>query len=120
MGIVDFGWGMRSYASVTNAAREGARVGVVCGGQTTWLAAQTPIQNAVADKSNGLVQAGNVTLLIDGASPSGNCATGQEVAVRATYDYSYITPLGGLLSLLSGGAVSNPLHMTSTTKMRAE
>jgi len=120
MGVVDFGMALRAYVTVTNATREGARIGVVCGGQTTWSAAQTPIAQTVVDKSNGLVSSGDVTLLVDGTSPSGNCTSGQEVSVHSTYTYSYITPLGSLFRLLSGYTLPDSLPLSSTTRMRVE
>src|SRR5437763_1206738 len=85
MAVCDFGWALRTYLQITNAAREGARVGVVCpGGNAT--SAQTQMTNAVVDKSNGILASTNVT-------PTAPCATGQDVILSVSYDYAYITPL---------------------------
>lgn len=112
MSVCDFGWALRTYIQITNAAREGARVGVVCpGGNAT--AAQTQMTNAVVDKSNGILTSTNVT-------PTAPCSTGQDVVVTVAYDYAYITPLAGIARSLSGNNLPSTLHMTTTTKMRSE
>lgn len=107
MATVDFGWALRSYIVVTNAAREGARHGVVGDSEAA-------IKAVVADKSSGLLDAADVTVT------NAQSAPGTEVSVRVDYDYQYISPLGDLLNFLSGGAVPNPLPISSTTTMRME
>ena len=112
MAVCDFGWALRTYLQITNAAREGARVGVVCpGGNAT--SAQTQMTNAAVDKSSGILASGNVT-------PTAPCATGQDVILSVSYDYAYITPLAGIARTLSGNNLPSTLHMSTTTKMRSE
>jgi Flp pilus assembly protein TadG len=107
--IVDLGLGLRAYITVTNAAREGARIGIICPGGTSSTAA-VAIKQRVADKSGGLLTTADVTNAI---AP---CAEDKDVVVEVEYDYTYVTPLGSFVSVFSGG----PLHMRSTTTMRSE
>ena len=107
MATVDFGWALRSYIVVTNAAREGARDGVVG-------ASEADIKATVVDKSSGLLNASDVTVTNAQTEP------GTELTVSVDYDYHYISPLGPLLNLLSGGAVPDPVPISSSTTMRME
>lgn len=107
MGVIDFGWGLRAYITITNSSREGARLGVTC-------ATDTDIKNQVASSSSGLVTAAGVTVVSNPCKNGGK--TGDPVTVKVTYDYKYITPLGALMSLSN----TSTLRMTSTTTMRSE
>lgn len=107
MATIDFGWAMRNWITATNAAREGARLGVT--GAST-----AAITNRVVSTSAGVVSAGNVSV------QNAQGQAGENVTVRVTFNYEYITPLGGLLSFLTGGAVPNPLPVSTTTVMRLE
>jgi Flp pilus assembly protein TadG len=125
-GIIDFGMGLRAYISVTQATREGARFASVgnpkgtfvsggtgeCNGSTT-----TTVVGRVCRTINGLdlsdVQTVSVTY------PSGQ-APGNSVSVSAEYRYHYITPIKGIVNVLSGGSLPNYLTISSATDMRLE
>ena len=107
MASIDFGWALRSYITATNAAREGARLGVVG-------ASSDQIKTKTADASAGLLTTSNVTVTNAMGTP------GDNVKVQVAYDYSYITPLPGLISLIGGGALPDPLKVSSSTTMRLE
>ncbi len=107
MATVDFGWALRAYVTETNSAREGARIGITGVDSTT-------IKSKVTSTSAGLLTASNVT--VTGAQGQ----SGSTVTVRVDYPYHYITPIGSLLHALTGGTLSNPLNMSSTTAMRIE
>jgi Flp pilus assembly protein TadG len=107
MATIDFGWALRSYIVMTNAAREGARVGVVG-------ASEADIKAVVVEKSSGLLEAADVTVT------NAQSAPGTDLTVRVDYDHSFISPLGPLLNMLSGGSVPDPLPMSSSTTMRME
>jgi len=109
-GIVDFGMVLRSYVQITNAAREGARYGVTC-------KSDSAIKTTVSEQSSNLLTTSDVTVL---ANP---CQTGtftgsagDPVEVKATYNYSWISPLGKMLTVV----LPDPLPLSSTTKMRIE
>ena len=107
MATIDFGWALRSYIVITNAAREGAREGVIG-------ASEADIQVRVVEKSDGLLETGDVTVT-NAESPPGT-----QLSVQVDYDYTYISPLGALLNLISGGGVPDPLPISSSTTMRME
>ena len=106
MGVVDFGMALRSYITVANSSREGARFAIVCPSTTS----DDPIKTRVVDYSNSLVLATNVA--VTWGTPSQRCKSGEPVTVSASTDYRYITPLGSLLP--------GPLHLQSSTTMRSE
>jgi Flp pilus assembly protein TadG len=108
MATVDFGWAFRSYIVATNAAREGARVGITGANEAT-------IEAAVVDKAVGVLEADEVTVT------NALGASGENLTVNATFDYEFITPLGSLLSLVSGDAVGgDSLTIETETVMRLE
>jgi Flp pilus assembly protein TadG len=107
LAAVDFGWALRSFITATNAAREGARLGVVG-------ASATEITTKTVESSSGVLSAGDVSVSGAGGAP------GSTVTVSVAYDYHYITPLGGLISLLTGGSLPSPLPFSTSTTMRIE
>jgi hypothetical protein len=107
LGVVDFSWALRSWITVTNSAREGARLGAV--GATC-----DDIKQRVVDTSADLVTLSDVSVVNCQGDP------GTDVSVTLDYDYSFITPLGDLLTLISGGTFPETLNMTSSSDMRIE
>jgi Flp pilus assembly protein TadG len=110
MATVDFGMAFREYITITNAAREGARLGIT--GATSTQMKDRTIQRS-NNLSNGPLTATNVTT---SCNPT-TCATGSEVKVAVEYDYKMITPLAGLLNLGTG---SDTIKLKSSTSMRRE
>jgi hypothetical protein len=107
MATIDFGWALRSYIVITNSAREGARVGVIG-------ASEDEIKAAAVEKSGGLLEEANVTVVNAQEEP------GTELSVTVDYEHEYISPLGGFINLVSGGSIPDPLPISSTTTMRME
>jgi Flp pilus assembly protein TadG len=121
-GIIDFGMGLRSYISLTNATREGARFGAVgnpagsypadCNGTTN-----TSIIGRVCVSIEGLnlddIQSVSV-------SYPGGQSPGEEVIVSAEYTYNFITPIGDLITFFTGGAFPETLTLSTSTNMRLE
>jgi Flp pilus assembly protein TadG len=107
LSIVDFGWALRSWITVTNSAREAARLGAV--GATC-----DDIKQRAVDTSAGLLTLSDVT--------AQNCQgdPGTNLEVTVSYEYSWITPLGGLLTTFSGGSLPSTITMTSSSDMRIE
>jgi len=113
MGIVDFGWGLKSWISVTNAAREAARYGAVnC---STGTATTADVQQRAIDTGSGLgLTSSDVTVT--------NCETGtttQSLLVKIEYEHQLITPIGGLMSLF-GGDLPSSVTLQSAADMRIE
>jgi Flp pilus assembly protein TadG len=107
LSIVDFGWALRSWITVTNSAREGARLAAV--GATC-----DDIKQRAVDTSADLLTVGDVSVTNCQGEP------GDDVSVTVSYDYSWITPLVPMLSTFMGGALPSTLTMTSTSDMRLE
>ena len=121
-GIIDFGMGLRSYISLTNATREGARFAAVgnpagaypadCNGSTT-----NSVVGRVCVTIEGLRLADLETVTVE--YPDGE-APGNSVVVSADYTYNYITPLGRLVDVFSGGTFPDSLSLSTSTDMRLE
>jgi len=106
--IVDFGVGLTRWIAITNAAREGARLGAVG-------ADEGAIRQKVIDTSDGILADGTINIGYLDADASGGIDPGDSVVVSVQYDYGLITPIGRLL----GGAI-NDLTLSSCADMRLE
>ena len=119
--VIDFGMGLRSYVSLTNATREGARFAAVgnaagafpadCGGNDTTVVGRVCIGMEGLNLAN--VQTVTVTYP-DGQMP------GNDVSVTAEYTYEYITPLGDMMNFISAGSFPDALTLQTSTDMRLE
>jgi Flp pilus assembly protein TadG len=124
-GIIDFGMALRSYVSLTNATREGARfaaVGNPLGASLADCVGQQSNSTAVGRVCNTVegLDLANVTGVSATCQPGGSCAPGNSVVVEADYTYDFITPLGALVSFFSGGAFPGSLGLSTATDMRLE
>ena len=107
--IVDFGIGFYSYISITNAAREGARLGAV-------QASQQAIEDRVYGTTDLPDEATNMTVTVTNAQGQ----PGGSVVVQVDYGYDLITPLAGLVQFVSGNVLGPTLNLSSTAEMRLE
>lgn len=121
-GIIDFGMALRSYISLTNATREGARFAAVGN-----MAGAYPTD---CDGSTNTTVVGRVCVAIEGLNlddlqvvsvsyPDGQ-EPGNQVVVSAQYTYNYITPLGDIADFFSGGTFPDMLSLSTSTDMRLE
>jgi len=106
--IVDFGMGFHAWITVTNAAREGARLGAVGADSAT-------IEARVRDTAGALDDA-DLTVVVGNAQ--GN--TGEAVSVQVNYQYHLITPLSSILGTLSGDTLGPDIDFEATSQMRLE
>ena len=105
--IVDFGMGFHAWITVTNAAREGARIGAVGADAAT-------IEARVIDSASSLIGEDlDVTIVNAQGAP------GEAVSVDVGYDYELITPLSNLLGIFGGG-LGSPITFHSESEMRIE
>lgn len=125
MGTVDFGWGLRAYSRITNAAREGARYGVGC--KYSDHTNPEGIKQRVVSHSSGMLTTSNVSVptnpsacALTGTWPTSLTEDQAKVQVDVTYNYNWITPLGKFLQFVSIGALPDPLPMKTSTSMRLE
>jgi Flp pilus assembly protein TadG len=135
MGIADFGMGYKASITVTNATREGARLGAV-----GWPAGSYPadcksdppatdaektvvrrVCNTLAVSQAALdEQVTNVSVTYVERNGLTGIQTGDSVVVSLSYRYDFITPLGAMLSTFTGGAIPANVTLSSTTDMRLE
>jgi Flp pilus assembly protein TadG len=109
--IVDFGMAFHAWITVTNSAREGARIGTVHAPAAT-------IEQRVRDTSDSLDQ-DNLSVTVTNADDQGG-QPGESVVVDVSYSYSLITPLADLLNMVSGGTIPDTLSLDSLADMRLE
>ena len=103
VGIADIGSAYNAYLTVIDSGREGARLG------SKGLATDTQIRQLVTNDMSRLTTSFNATT---GVTISRNTMPGdQSVKVKVCYDHPLILPFPSFLS--------NPIHMCSTTTMRA-
>jgi len=112
--IVDFGFMFQRYEVLTNAAREGARLGSLPGYSVA------DVQNRVTDYLNVAGMSGapapSVTysnVAIGGGGPTINMVN---VTAFFPYDFLYIGPIAGL----AGGTGWNSITLQTTSSMRVE
>ena len=106
--IIDFGMGFHAWLTVTNSAREGARLGSV-------RASQAQIVQRVQDTADSL-DPSNLSVTVTNAQGS----PGQSVVVDVDYEYTLITPLSNIMGLVGGSSVGPTLTFSSTADMRLE
>ncbi len=106
--IVDFGMAFHAWITVTNSAREGARIGAV-------RANAAEIDTRVRDTAATLDD-GNLSVTVTNAE--GN--PGESVVVEVSYEYFLITPLGNFMALVGGGGIDDSFNVSSTADMRLE
>ncbi len=107
--IVDFGMAFHAWITVTNSAREGARVGAV-------RASEDDIKQRVYDTAGMFTQD---DLLVTVTNAEGD--PGQSVVVKVSYDYSLLNPLVGIVDVISAGSIDiGDFTLSSTADMRLE
>ena len=133
LGIFDFGLMFQKYEVVTNAAREGARVGVLPDytpddarlRALDYLAVgglggtANPIRGSVASCAGGLAPKNRcVSAVISDATITGSspAKTVQQITVTVTYDYQYGF-VGPIMSLFGGSLGTTRLSAMSTMRM---
>jgi hypothetical protein len=106
--VVDFGVGLTRWIAITNAAREGARLGAV-GGEVG------QIKLKAIDTSDGILSDGDIEVGFFDADGSGGIDPGDSIVVDVHYDYDLITPLGRFLTV-----TFDPLALSACSDMRLE
>lgn len=111
-GIFDFGMMFRSYEAVTNAAREGARVGVLPG------YADADVQTRVNDylAGSGLTGPRVITVTSIPQATGAGTFTARRVHVNYTYTFVVLGPVG---SAFGGSFGTIPLRAVSVMRTEA-
>jgi Flp pilus assembly protein TadG len=119
MGIVDFGMGLKSWISITNAAREAARWGAIHCSSGDY--SNSDVEQRAMDTATGLDES-MLTAAVDtsaGVSCDDSQVSTQSLIVNVDYEYQMITPLAGMLSIFGGSGFSS-ITLHSTADMRIE
>jgi Flp pilus assembly protein TadG len=124
-GIVEFGRAYIVYVTVTNAAREGARLGTTgadaSDAATRSQTASGSCQGAATGAATVDIASGDAHGTL--APTSEACSTAasgpvQWVRVQQTYSLDYVTPLGGVMGLLGGNSWGSSVTITGSACMR--
>jgi Flp pilus assembly protein TadG len=107
MGIVDFGRALHAQVTLTQAAREGARVAALNQPNPTGRT-----QNA----ATGL-DPGDVGVAVTACSAS---SSDDSAEVEVTYTFEFITPIGGFSGLFGGGGYGDPIVLSAKGVMPCE
>lgn len=109
--IIDFAVGLNNWIVITNAAREGARLGAV-GTPPAEVEARTVSESGgLLDTPNGSVTVDYQDLGADGYPAD----SGDSVVVKVAYQYDLISPLKFFLD-----SVSDSFFLSSCSSMRLE
>ena len=100
VGICEFGRAWNIYQTITNAAREGARLAALPAGFTTPAEVQTRVTSYL---SNAGLDTSTATIGIGGAGVDGG--TGTQVSVSVAYPYQFIY-VGPVIRLINAGATA--------------
>lgn len=107
-GIIDFGRALNAQISLNQAAREGVRASAL--GQT-----------AAAVQSRTITAADPLPLTAPDVTVAGCPVTpvpAGNATVTVKYSFSFITPIGPLLSIFGGGGLTSTIAMRSKGVMR--
>ena len=112
-GIIDFGRALNAQVTLTQAAREGARLASLAG------ATQTTVQSRAVTAATGLgLAASNVTVVH--LCVSGDGAAGYNGVVQVSLPFSFITPVGAIAGMFGGSGFGSPITLTAQGVMPCE
>lgn len=112
--MVDFGRGFYTWLIVTNAAREGARVAAV---QSDAATINTRIYDSFCTSYPSNCSLDPTKLTITKSNVQG--ARGTPVVVDLSFNFQYVTPIGAIFKLVSGGTLATPT-ISAHSSMRLE
>jgi Flp pilus assembly protein TadG len=105
-GIIDFGRALNDQITLTQAAREGARLEAL---------GESNVAQSTQSAAGGLSP---VTVTITSTCPAGAGPTANAV-VNVSYSFSFVTPLSAIAGLFGGG-LSGPLTLSAQGVMPCE
>jgi Flp pilus assembly protein TadG len=105
-GIIDFGRALNAQITLTQAAREGARLAAL---------GQPDVVNRTQGAASGLSPVTvTVTACPDGAGP------GVDASVTTSYAFSFATPIGAIAGMFGGTGLGSPITLTAQGVMPCE
>jgi Flp pilus assembly protein TadG len=105
-GIIDFGRALNAQITLTQAAREGARLAAV---------GQPNVVGRTQAAATGL----NPVVVTVTACPAG-AGPGTDAAVKTSYVFSFVTPIGAIAGLFGGAGFGGPITLTAEGVMPCE
>jgi Flp pilus assembly protein TadG len=106
-GTIDFGRALNAQITLTQAAREGARIDAL--GEP----------NVVGQTQNAATGLSPVSVQYNACPPGGSLASDAVVDVR--YQFSFITPIGAIAAIIGGaGSLGAPVTLTAQGVMPCE
>jgi Flp pilus assembly protein TadG len=113
VGIVDFGFLFQTWEVLTNAAREGARIGVLPG----YSAADVQARVSAYTSAGGLTGTPTTTMSIStSTTPGGTSYSTVQVNVAYTYNFLFLRPI----MVLFGRSFQQNLVLNANSVMRTE
>ncbi len=113
-GMVDFGRAFYTWLVITNAAREGARIAAV---QSDASTVNNRIYQSFCDNYPSDCTLDPTKLSITKTNVQGS--RGTPVKIDLSYNFQYVTPIGSIMSFVSGGTISTPV-IKAHSSMRLE
>jgi len=98
--IAQFGLMFSRWLTLSNAVREGAREGIVWrGGNTACAAASPNVKTQVQNKVVTYARAGGLPLTTGAVTVSGECVSGNQLKVNASYLFKLNIPFAAVPSV---------------------
>jgi Flp pilus assembly protein TadG len=111
-GVVDFGRAINDQITLTQSAREGARLAALGYPATGTNSVTSRAQSAAYPLTN-------VTVAVTTACPPG-AGTGVDAVVTVTYTFSFITPVAAFAAMFGTATFGSTLALTATGEMPCE
>lgn len=106
-GIIDFGRALNAQITITQAAREGARL----------VALNQP--NVVSRTQAAAVGLSGVSVSVVTSCPP-NAGPGVNADVQVSYPFTFVTPIGAIASFFGGSGTGSPVTLTAQGVMPCE
>lgn len=106
-GIIDFGRALNAQITLTQAAREGARLESL--GES----------NVVSSTQGAATGLSPVTVTVVSSCPVGSSLT-SNADVKATYQFSFVTPVSAIAGIFGGGGFGSTLTLSAEGVMPCE
>jgi len=106
-GIIDFGRALNAQITLTQAAREGARL----------VALSQP--NVVSRTQAAATGLSNVSVTVVSGCPPG-AGPGVNADVKVSYQFAFVTPVGAIAGFFGGSGFGSPLTLTAEGVMPCE
>ncbi len=110
-GVIDFGRALNAQITLTQAAREGARLDAL--GQPN-SAVVTRTINAATGLNLTSANVSETLVCVPNAGPTA------DAQVDVSYQFSFITPVGAIAGLFGGGGFGGPITLTAQGVMPCE